>query len=63
MKISHDDKRRKTRSFEPGDVAMVRNFSGNQRWKAGHVMQRLGPLSYMVKDQDQLRDMFIRVIH
>ena len=59
MKVSHDGKRDKTRSFEPGDVVMVRNFRGSQRWKAGHVMQRLGPLSYMVKVQDQLRHVHI----
>ena len=40
-------------------IFMVRNVRGSQRWKAGYVMQRLGPLSYMVKVQDQLRHVHI----
>ena len=40
---------------------MVRNFRRSQKWKHGVIMQRLGPLSYMVKVQDRMRH--VRIDH
>jgi hypothetical protein len=59
MKVAHDGKRHQPRSFQPGDAVMVRNFRGSERWKPGLIMQCLGPVSYMVKVQDQLRHVHI----
>ena len=38
---------------------MVRNFRGSQKWKPGTIMQRLGPISYMVKVQDSMRHVHV----
>ena len=59
MKSSHDGKQNKVRAFEPGDSVMVRNFRGSQKWKPGTIMQRLGPILYMVKVQDSMRHVHV----
>ena len=56
---SVDKVQRKLRDFAPDDVVMVRNFLGSQKWKYGVILLRLGPLSYMVKVQDQMRHVYI----
>ena len=62
MKSSHDGKQTNVRAFEPGDSVMVRNSRGSQKWKPGTIMQRLGPISYMVKVQDNMRHMCTLII-
>jgi len=59
MKSSHDGKQTKVRAFEPGDSVMVRNFRGSHKWKRGTILQRLGPVSYMVKVQDSTRHVHV----
>ncbi|XP_072037281.1 uncharacterized protein [Amphiura filiformis] len=53
------DRGKEIREFTPGDSVMVRSFRGSDKWKPGVVMQRLGPVSYMVRVQGQLRHVHI----
>ncbi|KAJ8021906.1 hypothetical protein HOLleu_39239 [Holothuria leucospilota] len=48
QKQAHDQGRTKVHSFEPGENVMVKNFRGADKWVPGVVMQRLGPLTYIV---------------
>ncbi len=54
-----NDDGRKIRAFTPGDLVMVRSFRGSDKWKPGVVMQRLGPVSYMVRVEEQLKHVHI----
>ena len=46
---AHDHNTDKLRSFLPGDAVAVRLFRGQEKWAQGEVIQRLGPVSYMVR--------------
>jgi len=47
---AHDHNTKRLRSFLPGDTVAVRLFRGRQeKWAQGEVIQRLGPVSYMVR--------------
>jgi hypothetical protein len=47
------------REFFPGNMVMVQNFRGKEKWVQGEVVQRLGPLTYVVKCGEQYRYMHI----
>ena len=46
VKQQHDAGRSKTRGFLPGDMILVRNFRGKDKWHRGTVILRIGPLAY-----------------
>ena len=48
MKEHHDGKR-SLREFLPGDNVNVLNFRGKEKWMQAVVLQRLGPVTYVVK--------------
>lgn len=60
MKQSHDGKRPLSK-FLPGDQVLVLNFRGKEKWIEAVVMQRLGPLNYVVKSGDSIR--YVHVDH
>ena len=45
----HDRGTKRLRDFQPGDNVAVRQFRGPAKWAFGVVVQRNGPLTYMVK--------------
>ena len=49
------DRGKEKRAFTPGDAS----FRGSDKWNPGIVMQRLGPVSYMVRVNEQLRHVYI----
>ena len=49
VKQHHDAGRSKTRGFLPGDMVLVRNFRGKDKWQRGTVILRIGPLAYQVR--------------
>ena len=51
QKFQHDQCS-KSRSFEVRDAVQVRNYSGNQEWSYGTVVERTGPVSVKVKLHD-----------
>ena len=48
QKFRHDQ-RSKSRSFEVGHAVEVRNYTGNEKWSYGTVVERTGPASVEVK--------------
>ena len=59
-KESHDGKIA-LREFLPGDMVMVQNFRGKEKWVQGEVVQRLGPLTYVVNCAGQYR--YVHIDH
>jgi hypothetical protein len=51
QKSAHD-LRSRPREFAPGSDVFVQNFSSGPTWLAGIILQRRGPVSYLVKLQD-----------
>ncbi len=51
QKFQHDQ-HSKSRSFEVGDAVQIRNYSGNQKWVYGTVVERTGPISVKVQLDD-----------
>ena len=51
QKFQHD-RCSKSRSFEVGGAVQVRNYSGNQKWSYGTVVERTGLVSVKVKLHD-----------
>ena len=49
---SHHDKHAKHRTFEVHDAVYVRDFPSGKQWLAGVVVEKKGPLSYVVKLDD-----------
>ena len=49
VKQQRDAGRFKTRGFLPGDLVLVRNFRGKDKWQGGTVILRIGPLAYQVR--------------
>ena len=45
----HDQGTKTLRVFQPGDRVAVRQFRGPDKWALGTVVQRLGPVAYMVQ--------------
>ena len=45
----HDRGTKKVRSFEPGDFVSLRNFRGSMKWVPATVLQRRGPMNYIVR--------------
>jgi hypothetical protein len=58
MKSNHDGKR-PLRQFFPGDQVLIQNFRGKEKWVKAEVLQRLGPVSYMVKYGQSTRHVHI----
>ena len=48
-RYSHDCDTKRLREFQPGDRVAVRQFRGPEKWALGIIVQRLGPVAYMVK--------------
>ncbi len=46
------DRHSKSLSFEVGDAVQIRNYSGNQKWVYGTVVERTGPISVKVQLDD-----------
>ena len=44
-----DHETKPLRSFQPGDHVAVRQFRGPEKWALGVVVQRLGPVGYMIQ--------------
>ena len=40
--------------FDIGQAVMIRNFRGQPKWLPGEIVQKNGPLSYLVKTQTEL---------
>ena len=51
QKFQHDQ-HSKSRSFEVGDAVQIHNYSGNQKWVYGTVVERTGPISVKVQLDD-----------
>ena len=57
---AHDHNTKRLRSFLPGDVVAVRLlFRGQEKWAQGEVIQRLGPVSYMVRINNKVSHVHI----
>ena len=56
---AHDHNTDKLRSFLPGDAVAVRLFRGQEKWAQGEVIQRLGPVSYMVRINNKVSHVHI----
>ena len=65
MQKQYHDSHAKFREYLVGDNIMARNYAAGSKWEAGTVVERKGPLSYMVQMNsgllwrrhiDQLRD-------
>ena len=63
QKVDHD-RHAKGRVFKTGTLVYARNFGSGHTWTPGHIVERSGPVSFMVKcsdgnlvrrHQDQLR--------
>jgi len=52
QKAAHDQHAR-FRQFAVGDSVMVKNFSSGPNWLPASVVDKLGPLSYLVKTPDE----------
>ena len=60
MKEHHDGKR-SLREFLPGDNVNVLNFRGKEKWMQAVVLQRLGPVTYVVKCGQNIR--YVHIDH
>ena len=49
VKQQHDADHSKTRGFLPGNLVLVRNFRGKDKWQCGTVILWRGPLAYQVR--------------
>lgn len=46
------DTHSKARNFTMGDIVLVRNYYGENKWVYGTIIEQLGPVSYRVKVKD-----------
>lgn len=53
--VTHHDRHAKARSFAVGEQVMVKTFRPGPGWIPGTVLQKTGPLSYVVEVQDNLQ--------
>ena len=53
QKADHDQHAR-VRQFSVGDIVMAKNFRSGPNWLPATVVERLGPLSYLVETADKL---------
>ena len=49
VKQQHEAGNSKTCGFLPGDMVLVRNFTGKDKWQRATVILRIGPLAYQVR--------------
>ena len=47
--IEYRERKAKFRDFNVGDKVRVRNYRGNDKWKTGIVVEKSGPVSYLVE--------------
>ncbi|KAK3801911.1 hypothetical protein RRG08_028379 [Elysia crispata] len=45
----HDRDTKTVRSFLPGDFVLLRNFRGSTKWVPATILQRQGPMTYIVR--------------
>ena len=50
----HHNVHARMREFDIGQAVMIRNFRGQPKWLPGEIVQKNGPLSYVVKTQTGL---------
>ena len=48
QKSTHDTTAQ-NRSFSVGQSVLVRNFAGGERWLPGHIIEPVGPVSFMIE--------------
>ena len=50
--VKHHNKHSRVRSFKIGDPVFVRNYHSGDKWMAGEIQEKSGPVSFCVKLQD-----------
>ena len=51
QKSTHDTTARNC-SFSVGQSVLVQNFAGRERWLPGHIIEPVGPVSFMIELED-----------